>query len=45
MDETNFLLLLLTGVGIAYPNICLYVMEIALIRMRGTLAVMNTGVF
>jgi len=30
------------GVGIAYPNICLYVMEIALIRMRGTLAVMNT---
>ena len=30
------------GVGVAYPNICLYLSEIALIRMRGTLTVMNT---
>ena len=31
------------GVGIAYPSICLYLSEIALIRMRGTLSVLNTG--
>ena len=30
------------GVGIAYSTICMFISEIALIRLRGTLAVMNT---
>ena len=30
------------GVGIAYPNICMYLSEISLIRNRGTLSVINT---
>ena len=30
------------GIGIAYPTICMYLCEIALIRLRGTMAVMNT---
>ena len=30
------------GVGIAYSTVCMYLSEIALIRIRGTLAVWNT---